>query len=146
GLNRFSVLEFDGDGVIRRRWSTCGDASADCLSLKGFSMARTTLPDGSGIDVYNLHMDAGREDAAVRAENVAELAAFINEESADRPVIVAGDFNLHLDRDPDADQLAELLDATGLVDACAQLGCPEPNRIDKILYRSGEGIDITTLE
>ena len=144
GLNRFS--EFPFAPVEREAWTTCGDASADCLSLKGFSMARTTFADGVEIDVYNLHMDAGRDDFAIREENVAELAAFITANSAGRAVIVGGDFNLHLDRDPDADQFATLLADTSLLDVCTQLGCDDPNSIDKVLYRSSDDIEITPLE
>ena len=144
GLNRFSDFAFDP--VVRERWTTCGEASADCLSLKGFSMARTEFADGIEVDVYNLHLDAGRDDSAVRAENVAELTAHILAESAGRAVIVAGDFNLHLDRDPDADQFAALLADTGLIDVCTALSCAEPNRIDKVLVRSSEGVAITPLE
>ena len=56
---------------------------------------------------------------------------------------MAGDFNLHLDRDPDADQFAALLADTGLTDVCTELGCDEPNRIDKVLYRSNDAVTIT---
>jgi|SRR5680860_1762228 len=144
GLNRFSDLEFEP--VVRNRWLTCGEASADCLSLKGFSMARTTLAPGVEVDIYNLHMDAGGADSAVRGENVAELSAFMAKESAGRAVIVGGDFNLHLDEDPDADQFAELVTAVNLTDVCTELECDEPNRIDKVLFRSGGGVTITPLD
>ncbi|MEZ5244550.1 MAG: hypothetical protein R2707_05580 [Acidimicrobiales bacterium] len=144
GLNRFSDFPFTP--VERHRWTTCGEASADCLSLKGFSVATTTLADGIEVDIYNLHLDAGRADFEIRADNVAELTAHILENSAGRAVVVAGDFNLHLDRDPDADQFASLLADTGLSDVCAELGCDDPNRIDKVLFRSGDGVDITPLE
>lgn len=140
GLNRFSDFAFEP--VVRRRWTTCGEASADCLSLKGFSVARTTLASGLEVDIYNLHMDAGGEDSAVRAENVAELSAFIVEESAGRAVIVGGDFNLHIDEEPDATQFADLLVATGLADVCTDLDCDEPNRIDKVLFRSDGGVTL----
>jgi len=144
GLNRFSDYPFTS--VERQRWLTCGIASADCLSLKGFSMATTTFAEGIEVDVYNLHLDAGREDFGIRAENVAELTAHILENSAGRAVIVGGDFNLHLDRDPDADQFASLLADAGLTDVCTELGCDQPNRIDKVLYRSGDGVTISALE
>ncbi len=145
GLNRFADVAFDPE-MTRRMWTTCGEASADCLSLKGFSMARTTIADGLTVDVYNLHMDAGSEDAPIRGDNVAELIAFIVSESEGRAVIVGGDFNLHLDRDPDADQFAELLSSTGLVDVCTELACSEPNRIDRILVRSSDDVTITATE
>lgn len=144
GLNRFSDFPFTP--VERHRWTTCGEASADCLSLKGFSVATTTLADGIEVDIYNLHLDAGRADFEIRADNVAELTAHILEHAEGRAVIVAGDFNLHLDRDPDADQFASLLADTGLSDVCTELGCDDPNRIDKVLFRSGDGVDITPLE
>lgn len=144
GLNRFSDFPFTA--VERERWSTCGDASADCLSLKGFSVATTTLADGIEVDIYNLHLDAGRADFEIRADNVAELMAHILEHAEGRAVIVAGDFNLHLDRDPDADQFAALLADTGLSDVCTELGCDDPNRIDKVLYRSSDTVTIEPLE
>jgi endonuclease/exonuclease/phosphatase family metal-dependent hydrolase len=141
GLNRFAVDQF-GD-VQRHRWTNCGDASADCLALKGFSVARHTLAEGVVIDVYNLHMEAGGVDSALRGENVDQLAGFIEVISAGHAVIVGGDFNLHLDRTPDNEQFAELLTRTGLTDVCTELGCDEPNRIDKFLYRSSDSIEIT---
>ena len=144
GLNRLSDFPFEP--VTRQRWLTCGEASADCLSLKGFSMATTTLADGIEVDIYNLHLDAGRADFAVRAENVAELSAHIAEHSAGRALIVAGDFNLHLDRDPDAAQFEQLLLDAGLIDVCTELACDQPNRIDKVLIRSNAEVTITPLE
>lgn len=142
GLNRFSNLAI-GE-VERNRWNQCGDASADCLSLKGFSVSTVDI-DGADVDLYNLHLDAGREDFAVRADNVAQLIAHIEANAVGRAVIVGGDFNLHLDRDPDRDQFADLLASAGLTDACTELDCPEPNRIDKVLFRSSDDIEITAL-
>jgi hypothetical protein len=144
GLNRFGHDPFTP--VERQRWLTCGIASADCFSLKGFSVATTTFADGIEVDIYNLHLDAGREDFGIREENVAELTFHILENSEGRAVIVGGDFNLHLDRDPDADQFAGLLADAGLTDACTELACEEPNRIDKVIYRSGDGVTIAALE
>src|SRR5680860_599736 len=134
-LNDYDIV------LVQESWRT-----ADCLSLKGFSMARTTLAPGVEVDIYNLHMDAGGADSAVRGENVAELSAFMAKESAGRAVIVGGDFNLHLDEDPDADQFAELVTAVNLTDVCTELECDEPNRIDKVLFRSGGGVTLTPLD
>jgi endonuclease/exonuclease/phosphatase family metal-dependent hydrolase len=143
GLNRFSRFPF-GE-VTRQRWAGCWVTSADCLALKGFSMARTTLADGVTVDVYNLHMEAGGapEDDQRRAEGAAQLAAFIAEQSAGHAVIVGGDFNLHSDEEPDATTFQGLLGAAGLTDVCADLDCPEPGRIDKFLFRSNEQLTIT---
>jgi hypothetical protein len=141
GLNRFSHLPFEP--VDRHRWTNCGDASADCLALKGFSMSRTTVAPGVVVDVYNLHMEAGGVDFALRGENVDELASYIETNSVGNALIVGGDFNLHLDEEPDASQFTELLTRGGLTDVCTALGCDQPNRIDKFLFRSSAGVTIT---
>jgi endonuclease/exonuclease/phosphatase family metal-dependent hydrolase len=145
GLNRFSWLRFEP--VIRQRWNGCHPSAADCLALKGFSVARTTLAPGVTVDVYNLHMEAGSapEDDALRAAGAAQLAAFIGTFSAGRAVIVGGDFNLHTDEEPDASTFEALLADTGLRDVCATLACPEPGRIDKFLFRSSPALGIAPL-
>ncbi len=144
GLNRMSILPF-ADDVYRERWSDCHDSAADCLSLKGFSFARTTLTAGFTVDVYNLHMEAGGdpEDDALRDAAVTQLSTFINSVSPGRAVIVGGDFNLHTDGEPDSTQFQRLLSETGLVDVCATLSCPEPGRIDKFLFRSSGDVVLT---
>ncbi len=145
GLNRFSRFPFEP--VIRHMWSECFDTAADCLSEKGFSVARTTFGTGAVVDVYNLHMEAGgsAEDERLRLQGVMELAAFMADHSAGRPVIVGGDFNLHTDEEPDSSQFQTLLAETGLTDVCAYLGCPQPGRIEKMLFRSSNEVEVTPL-
>ncbi len=144
GLNRMSQLFFVDD-VVRHRWTDCHASAADCLSLKGFSYARTMLTPGVTVDVYNLHMEAGGdpEDDALRDAAVTQLSDFINAVSPGRALIVGGDFNLHTNSEPDSTQFQRLLSETGLLDVCATLSCPEPGRIDKFLFRSGGGVTIT---
>jgi hypothetical protein len=143
GLNRFSRFRFDD--VTREPWTNCHMTSADCLALKGFSFSRTTLPGGAVVDVYNLHMEAGGapEDDALRDAAVTQMSTFINAHSAGRAVIMGGDFNLHTDSEPDSTQFQRLLSETGLVDVCAFLGCPQPGRIDKFLFRSSASLTLT---
>lgn len=143
GLNRFARFRFDD--VTRERWTNCHSSAADCLSLKGFSFSRTTLPGGTVVDVYNLHMEAGGdpEDDALRDAAVTQMSTFINTHSVGRAVIVGGDFNLHTDSEPDSTQFQRLLTETGLVDVCAFLSCPQPGRIDKFLFRSSASVTIT---
>lgn len=145
GLNRMSRFPFTE--VVRQRWNQCHPSSADCLALKGFSMARTTLAPGVEVDVYNLHMEAGGdpEDDAIRDQSVSQLRDFMSAFSPGRAVIVGGDFNLHTTSEPDQSQYARLLAETGLVDVCAALGCPDPGRIDKLAFRSNDTIAITPL-
>ncbi len=146
GLNRFSQGPFDP--VIREAWEGCFgelENGADCLAQKGFSVARTTLAAGVTLDIYNLHMEAGNgpEDEQVRDDGVTLLSDFLNAFSASEAVIVGGDFNLHSDEEPDSTQFQRLLSETGLTDVCDFLGCPEPGRIDKFLFRSNDSLTLT---
>jgi endonuclease/exonuclease/phosphatase family metal-dependent hydrolase len=145
GLNQFAIFPFDD--VVRERWSTCHASAADCLALKGFAMARTTLAPGVTVDVYDLHMEAGSdpEDETARDAGVTQLSSFIQAMSAGRPVIVGGDFNLHTDEEPDGTQYQRLLTETGLADVCAELACAEPGRIDKFAFRSGGNVTLEAL-
>ena len=145
GLNTFSRFPFTS--LQREPWTECWQSAADCLALKGFTLVRTTFAPGVTVDVYDLHMEAGGdpEDDQLRDAGVTQLAAFINAHSAGRPVLVGGDFNLHTDAEPDSTQFQRLLAETGLVDVCAALGCPQPGRIDKWLFRSAGSITIEPL-
>jgi hypothetical protein len=142
GLNFLSRFPFEGP--VRVAWEGCDPSAADCLALKGFAVARTTLFSGASVDIYTLHMEAGSTagDDALRDAGVTQLAAFINAYSAGRAVIVGGDFNLHTDTEPDRTQFERLLAETGLADVCATLACPEPGRIDKFLFRSNAALTL----
>ena len=142
GLNQFSRFPFEP--VIREAWAGCDNSAADCLAFKGFSVARTTFADGVTIDVYNLHAEAGGtpHDEQLRDEGITQLLTFMNEYSGGGAVIVGGDFNLHTDEEPDSSQFQRLLAEGGLTDVCASLGCPQPGRIDKFLFRSSDRIEI----
>ncbi|MDX2169531.1 MAG: endonuclease/exonuclease/phosphatase family protein [Deltaproteobacteria bacterium] len=145
GVNVFSRFPFTN--VVHQPWAECWDTAADCLAMKGFMLARTTVAPGVTIDVYDLHNEAGSdpEDDTVRTNDMAQLAAFINAHSAGNAVIVGGDFNLHTNEEPDSTIFQQLLAATGLTDVCAHLSCPSPGRIDKWLFRSSDAISITPL-
>jgi hypothetical protein len=161
GLNRFSDVPFDP--VERAAWSECfggsdqsDGGSGDCLSQKGFSVASTTLDDGVVVDVYNLHLEAGgtEEDQRISRGQAQQLAEFITTTSAERPIIVGGDFNLHTDPeqadDPDEawdlESFRIILEEAGLTDVCEALDCPEPGRIDKFLFRSSDELTIEPLD
>ena len=148
-LSRFPFDEFR-----RVPWETCGEGAADCLAMKGFAMARVELAPGLNVDVYDLHADAGSEDAdiAARAAGFKQLAAYIQQHSAGHAVIIGGDTNLHtepesddpLDRE-DARLWETFLAQTGLVDVCDALKCEDPTRIDKFAFISGGGIELEPL-
>jgi len=65
--------------------------------------------------------------------------------SAGHPVIVAGDFNLHLEDEPDATIYQRLVDEAGLTDVCDFLSCPGPLQIEKALFRSTAGVTLEPL-
>ena len=94
-INRFSNFPFDEE--IRVPWNTCVESAADCLALKGFSVARTTFAPGVIVDVYDLHMEAGGDpaDDVARDQGITQLVQSMTTYSAGRPIIVGGDFNLH---------------------------------------------------
>ncbi len=146
GLNRFT--DFASSPVIRRRWVECVgvvDSASDCLALKGFSHSVIELAPGVEVDVYNLHVEAGNssEDDRVRAQDIDELVGYIQANSDGRAVIVGGDFNLHGDDPVDAAVYDTLRAGTGLLDACAELGCPDTAAIDRFFFRSSVDLSLT---
>jgi hypothetical protein len=169
GLNTLSFSPFEG--FSRHTWNVCFGITprdgADCLAPKGFSFARHELEAGVFVDVYNLHADAadGPQDVAARQAQMRQLADFALVQSAGRAVIVLGDTNSRYTRGGDV--LPELLATLGLTDVWVELarggdvpdvgsplsaGCPldpagpDCERVDKIFYRSGEGVTLEALE
>lgn len=157
GLGVLSRIPFHD--VERVPWEDCfggldtsDGGAADCLSMKGFLVATFTLDHDVEVDVYNLHAEAGStdEDIRIREENFDQLASFLVERSADRPVIVAGDMNLHLEPDHQRSRIDTpvwlgFLEATGLTDVCDVVDCDLPGAIDKAAFRSGEAVEIEPL-
>jgi endonuclease/exonuclease/phosphatase family metal-dependent hydrolase len=135
GLSQFARLPFSA--FRRVPWATCHgviDSFFDCLTPKGFTSVQQSLAEGVSVHVYNLHMDAGWSpgDSAAREGQIAQLVASIRRDSADAAVIVGGDTNL-LSRERGL--LERLLAEADLRDACAEVRCSEPWRIDRVLYR-----------
>jgi endonuclease/exonuclease/phosphatase family metal-dependent hydrolase len=145
GLSRFS--RFAIDEVVATRWDVCHgltDSSSDCMAPKGFAVAEHHIAVGGAtvsLDVYDLHMDAGggEGDRAARAAQVDQLVAALGSRSPYRAVIVAGDTNMD---EADPDLLERLLREGELEDACAALECPEPERIDRVLYRGARWVEL----
>ncbi|MDZ7733645.1 MAG: endonuclease/exonuclease/phosphatase family protein [Acidimicrobiia bacterium] len=156
GLGFFS--RYPMTDVVREAWEGCfggadtSDGGAgDCLAFKGMAMVTVTLPDGTEVDVYNLHAEAGstEEDQRLQREDFDQLAAFVAEHSDGRPVILGGDTNLHTEDDPenpqdveDSEIWEEFLSTTGMTDVCDTLDCPEPGRIDKFAFRSDDDVEL----
>ncbi len=147
-LSRFPLSD-----IVRVPWEGCRgliDSASDCLAMKGFAVATVDLGDGTLVDVYTLHAEAGGdpEDDVLRQAQFDQLAAFIDEHSGDRAVIVAGDTNLHLEPDHEDEPIDRpvwegFLADTGLTDVCAEVDCPVPGAIDKAAWRDGVGVTLT---
>jgi endonuclease/exonuclease/phosphatase family metal-dependent hydrolase len=151
GLNRFSVSPFGP--LTRVRWTDCfGDANvgaADCLAMKGFSVATHTLAEGVEVDVYNLHAEAGstERDEELKVDNFRQLADFILEHSAGRAIIFGGDTNLHTGRSEHAAIWNLFREETGLEDVCELLDCgADDHKIDKFALRSSDTLALEALD
>ena len=131
-------------------YSSCNgvlDASSDCLASKGFQAIRLRF-GRSSIDVYNTHLEAGggTADADARQVQIEELIESLNGWSHQQAVLFTGDFNLRESDPSDLPLMEELRDSAGLVDACQEVGCDEPNHIDQILFRSSDTLALNALE
>jgi len=120
------------------------DNAGDCLASKGFQAVRLQLGAGE-VDVYNSHLEAGsgEEDDLARLNQIDQIVATMNGWSADRAVIFLGDTNLHPDEAPELAVVEDWMARAGLSDACAAVGCPESDHIDRIFYRDGGGVTLT---
>jgi hypothetical protein len=163
GLNTLSSLPYDEDNFERGRWSSCQLDSGDCLTPKGYTFQRVRVAEGTYLDVYNLHTNAGTSagDQESRADNLAQLTAAISSHSTGNAVIVMGDTNTRYTRA--ADTIRDFAADNGLTDAWVQLirgGTPpaagsdalvcDPESttnacetVDKILYRGSRHLSLT---
>lgn len=142
GLSQFGRLPFAD--TRRFAWSACHgivDSYFDCLTPKGLAMSRVEVTPRAFVDVYNVHLDAGAatEDVTARAKQLEQLFQTVRTLSADRAVVVGGDFNL---TDAERPLLYQLAGAEGLVDVCASLRCPEPGRLDRVLMRGSPALGL----
>jgi hypothetical protein len=171
GLDMLSDFSFTG--FTQTQWDDCwgslGSDGSDCDTNKGFSLATFDFGDGAAIDVYNLHADAGQDanSQLARRNNIDQLIAAINTLSPEgTAVIVMGDTNSLYTRSPN-DTVESLQTGAGLTDVWVELvnggvtpgpgaeinsGCetdpsgPDCEMIDKIFYRSGDGVTLTPLD
>lgn len=122
------------------------DGASDCLASKGFQTS-TLLLGGHPLDVINTHHEAGGggEDNAARLSQVDAVLRAVEDHSAERAVLMTGDFNLRPSDPDDAVPLARYDDAR-LLRACDLLGCPEPDHIDQIRVRSSPRLSLEVLE
>lgn len=97
GMNIFS--KYPIYNIERVEWEVFNgilDAANDGLTPKGFLKCTVDF-DGVLVDVYDVHNDANGSEADVKAKHAQneQLAAYIDKNSADRPVIITGDMNVY---------------------------------------------------
>ena len=166
GLNVFtrSIPIYD---MKRTAWNVSGGpiADGDSLTAKGILYTVLDMGDGIYVDFYNIHADAfdDPDSAAARASQYEQLMDLVEKNSADRPVIITGDFNttlclMHWENNADEYALREQFYVRGgFKDAWNEL-CGDGNYVDppasnyvwgesdsveKYLYRDGGGVSIT---
>ena len=143
------------DDVARIAWPNCHqgfeapeEGAGDCVVLRGFAVTTITLDNDVTVDVYTLQTEVGEteEDQRLQAEDMEILATYIEEHSGDDAVIVGGATNLHTrEGHPDAEIWARFLERTGLTDTCSALSCEAIDAVDKVAFRSGDGVELTPM-
>ena len=156
GLGILADLPVAGDERVP--WTDCfggfnqdDGGKADCLAMKGFQVAELTLPNHAVVHVYNINAESGTNarDQVLQAADFDQLAKHILANAKGEAVIVAGHTNLSLDGTEAASSDGEdgriwkaFLDRTGLTDACGAGACDDGTLLDRVLYRSGSGVEL----
>jgi hypothetical protein len=156
GLGILSNLDVEGDERVP--WTGCfggfnqdDGGKADCLAMKGFQVTELTLPNDAVVHVYNLNAESGTnpKDQQLQAADFEQLAEHIRTHAKGDAVIVAGHTNLFLDGTEAASSDGEdgriwkaFLDDAGLTDACAAGSCDDGSLLDRVVYRSGRGVEL----
>jgi Endonuclease/Exonuclease/phosphatase family len=147
GIATFVRTPIGTGAVDRKAYGVCHGwfgANGDCWSNKGWLRVEMLTPEGVAIDVYNTHLEAGPSERSieVRRQQLEILAEAIEELSADRPVIVAGDFNMSFGRHGDRELLMDFRERIGLRDSGAGPELPNWLERDYILYRGSDEIGL----
>ena len=165
GLNVFS--KYPVYNTVRTPWRVMyGVLSGACdrLAEKGILSFTMEPAPGVYIDFYVIHADCGHgvdyKSIDTRRDNFIQLREMIERNSADRAVIVAGDFNSQYDRGERDDLYGTFVAPTGLKDVWAELEnggnyifkdrdtwTPDiPESLDKVMYRNGGGVAFAPVE
>ena len=160
-MSRFPLYE-----TTRYKWNESSGLvsnGADQLTPKGILYSSMELAPGYFVDIYNLHTDAGSDEAslAARRSNMTQLATLINQRSIGKAVIVLGDTNSRYTRSADNFETAVLAtcgltdpwisfkrngsipaDGDALIDS-NNLNSGSNEVVDKIWFRSGANVTLT---
>lgn len=119
GMNIFSKYPiYNVDRVAWEKFNGILDAANDGLTPKG--MLKVTVDfDGLLVDVYDIHIDANGsyEDCMAKKAQFNQLCAYIDENSAGRPIVITGDYNATLHGDIAAELYPIMIQGAGFSDA-----------------------------
>lgn len=123
-------------------------AANDCLGNKGFLMVRLALPNGAELDVWNTHLDAGRDgdDHAARVAQLDHLARAIEANSDGRAVLVGGDLNLEWDDARDRALCDAFRERLGLTVAAQTPPDGWESHLDYLLLRPGADVQVRRVD
>ncbi|WP_299495301.1 endonuclease/exonuclease/phosphatase family protein [uncultured Shewanella sp.] len=122
----YSLANFESEEFISCHGDLT-DGNPDCLTEKGFTVAKMEINEGFEVHVYNTHMDAGRsdDDMEARRGQMQQLADFISAYSSHASIVLAGDFNMkwadHSQSNAHLDIWEDFLSQTGIRLACQDL-------------------------
>ncbi|MBQ7540783.1 MAG: endonuclease/exonuclease/phosphatase family protein [Clostridia bacterium] len=122
GLNLFSKYPIcNVDRVAWTEFYGILTADNDGLTPKGF-LKCTLDVNGVLIDLYNIHTDASKtmEDQLAKRAQFIQLSQYIGEHSADRPILITGDFNCTLHTYPFSDFYRTMIVEGGFSDGWAE--------------------------
>tara|TARA_Y100000996_G_scaffold412028_1_gene397256 strand:+ start:478 stop:1305 length:828 start_codon:yes stop_codon:yes gene_type:complete len=116
----------------------------DCFASKGFQHLRVRI-DGQILDLYNTHFDAGRSesDKNARLSQLNQLQKYIKVNSANYPVIIAGDLNILYESIEYKIIDSFIIDNKfALADWSSDLSKSKFGKLDYILYKSSNETNI----
>lgn len=119
GLNIYS--KYPIYNIERVTWEVFNgilDAANDGLTPKGFIKCTVDF-NGMLIDLYDIHCDAysSENDTKAKYAQNKQLAAYIEKNSADRPVVITGDTNVYMHSEVGAGLYEIYIDGAGFDDA-----------------------------
>jgi len=118
GLNVYSKYPiYNVDRVEWEEFNGILDAANDGLTPKGF-LKCTVDVNGVLVDVYDIHADANGsyEDCMAKKAQFNQLCAYMDENSAGRPIAITGDYNATLHGDIAAELYPIMIQGAGFND------------------------------
>lgn len=121
GMNIFSKYPiYNIERVAWEEFNGILDAANDGLTPKGF-LKCTADVDGVLVDIYDIHIDAygSYEDCMAKKAQFKQLCAYMDENSAGRPIAITGDYNVTLHNTIDSEFYPIMIQEAGFNDGWA---------------------------